>query len=261
MNKFYVIGEKSSKSLSPHIFNYWFKKYKIKATYDFVEIQSNDFNKSIKKILEDKKTKGINITIPFKKKIIQHIDNLDKHALKINAVNCVTNKYKKNGTNTDWVGYGNSLPKITNLKEKNVLILGYGGAAHAIHYYFYLKKVKNITIVNRSKKKIKFKNNICFTKNISDIEKFLIEADIIINTTPINPISKKVAKLVKPRAIISDIVYRPKNTKFLNMFPKNKKLFGITMLINQAIPSFNNWFGFNPSVDKKLLNILFSKIK
>ena len=95
MNKFYVIGEKSSKSLSPHIFNYWFKKYKIKATYDFVEIQSNDFNESIKKILEDKKTKGINITIPFKKKIIQHIDKLDKHALKINAVNCVTNKNKK----------------------------------------------------------------------------------------------------------------------------------------------------------------------
>ena len=57
--KFFVVGNNSSKSLSPTIFNYWFKKYKIKATYDFVEIQSNDFNKSIKKILEDKKTKGI----------------------------------------------------------------------------------------------------------------------------------------------------------------------------------------------------------
>ena len=92
------------------------------------------------------------------------------------------------------------------------------------------------------------------------MEKFLINADIIINTTPTNLITKSMTKLISSNVIISDIVYRPKNTKFLNMFPKNKKIFGITMLLNQAKLSFKAWFGFEPKEDKKLLSLLLKKI-
>ena len=83
MKKFYVIGNKASKSLSPIIFNYWFNKYKIKAKYSFLELNNKNFEKKIKQTLKSKDVKGLNITIPFKQKIIKHLDSLDKHSKKL----------------------------------------------------------------------------------------------------------------------------------------------------------------------------------
>ena len=261
MKKFYVIGSNSSKSLSPTIFNYWFSKYKIKASYKHLQLNNKNFDIKIKEILQDKNLVGLNITIPFKQKIMKHIDRLNKHSREINAVNCLTVRSKIIGTNTDWMGYFKTLPKNKNLKKKKILIMGYGGAALAIHYVLRKKGFKNITIVNRTKKKLKFENETKYTKSISDLGKHLNTAQIIINTTPKNPISSKNKKLVSPKALLSDIVYKPKETNFLKMFPKNKKIYGISMLLEQAIPCFKIWFGFNPSVDQKLIKVLNNKIK
>ena len=61
--------------------------------------------------------------------------------------------------------------------------------------------------------------------------------------------------------MISDIVYTPKQTDFLKEFPKNKKIYGISMLIEQAVISFELWFGFKPKVDLKLMKLLDKKTK
>ena len=262
MNNFYVIGNKTSKSLSPTIFNHWFKKYKIKAKYDFIEIKKNNFHDRIKKILSDKKTIGLNITIPYKQEIIRHLDRLDLHARNINAVNCVSiKKSKTTGINTDWEGYYKTLPKVKNLKKKNIIIIGYGGAALAIHYALKTKGFKNIEIVNRTKKRLNFEENTRFTSQKETLIYSLPNADIVINTTPTNPISKKVSKFIDKKTTLSDIVYKPKETKFLKPYTINKKIYGINMLIEQAALSFRFWFGFKPLVDKKLLKILDKKIK
>ena len=94
MKKFYVIGSKASTSLSPTIFNYWFKKYKINAKYGFIETNKENFDIKIKKLLKEKNLSGLNITIPFKKTIMKHINVLDTHSKKINAVNCLVIKSK-----------------------------------------------------------------------------------------------------------------------------------------------------------------------
>ena len=86
MKKFFVIGEKTSKSLSPTIFNHWFKKYNIKAQYNFIEIRKKNFNQKISEILNKDKVTGINVTIPFKKDIIPHLHNIDRHSKTIKAV-------------------------------------------------------------------------------------------------------------------------------------------------------------------------------
>ena len=112
MKKLYVVGNRASKSLSPTIFNYWFKKYNIKASYGYLELTEKNFHKKIKEVLEKKDTLGLNVTIPFKNKIIKHLGKIDAHAKKIGAVNCVTNKKTINGTNTDWTGYYKTLPNI-----------------------------------------------------------------------------------------------------------------------------------------------------
>ena len=86
-------------------------------------------------------------------------------------------------------------------------------------------------------------------------------ADIIINTTPKNPIEKKYSKLVKKTTLLSDIVYSPKETAFLKNFPQNNKVYGIFMLLEQAVLCFKHWFGFVPKIDSRLIKILDNKIK
>ena len=63
-------------------------------------------------------------------------------------------------------------------------------------------------------------------------------------------------KMIKKTTLLSDIVYNPKETGFLSSFTENKKIYGISMLIEQAALSFKIWLGFKPCVDKKLVKIL-----
>ena len=261
MKNFFVIGDQASKSLSPLIFNHWFKKYNIQAKYSFLEVTKKNFNSEIVKKLNDKKTQGLNVTIPFKKDIIKYLDNKNVHAQKIGAVNCVTVGKKIKGINTDWVGYLNSIKQEKINKNKNILILGFGGASQAIYYGFFFKGYKNVSVFNRSKKIINIGGTNKYTKDYSRINSYLIKSDLIINTTPINPLNKKQINLIKKTTIISDIVYKPKETPFLKKFKLNKKIYGISMLIEQALPCFKHWFGFVPVVDEVLIKKLNKKIK
>tara|TARA_B100001287_G_scaffold21553_1_gene15839 strand:+ start:3264 stop:4046 length:783 start_codon:yes stop_codon:yes gene_type:complete len=259
MNKIYVVGNKTSKSLSPLIFNYWFSKYNIKAKYEFLEVNEDSFNKEIKTLLKNRNTLGLNVTIPFKKKILSHLDWLDPHAKKIQAANFVINGQRIKGYNTDWIGYYNSIKKIISLRKQKVLLIGYGGAAQSIHYLLKSKKLKNVVIFNRTKRKILFETKTKYTK-FKNLEKYLPVSDLIINTTPTNPIKPNMVKLIRSETVLSEIVYNPRMTKFLKYFPDNKKNYGIDMLLEQAIPCFEKLFGFIPSIDSKLVKLLDAKI-
>ncbi len=261
MKIFYVVGNKASDSLSPLIFNHWFKKYKIKAKYRFIEVSESKFDKVLVDVVKEKTTHGLNITIPYKKKIIKHLDKKTIHAEKIGAVNCVTVGKKIKGTNTDWLGYLQSIKSQKISKKSKILILGFGGASKAIYYGLCVKGYKNVEVFNRSKKAIKLNNLFKYTKKYSLIDNYLSGAKLIINTTPAAPLTKKQIKLINENTIMSDIVYRPKNTIFLESFKKNKKIYGQTMLIQQAIPCFQLWFGFEPKVDKGLLRKINTNTK
>ena len=256
-----MIGDKASTSLSPLIFNHWFEKYNIRAKYYFLEVSKKNFDTEIVKKIRDKKIQGFNVTIPFKKDIIKYLDNKNIHAQNIGAVNCVTIGNKIKGINTDWVGYLNSIKQEKINKNKNILILGFGGASQAIYYGFLFKGYKNVSIFNRSKKTININRSNKYTKDYSLINSYLVKSDLIINTTPTNPLTKKQISLIKKTTIISDIVYQPKETPFLKKFKLNKKIYGISMLIEQALPCFKQWFGFVPIVDEVLIKKLNKKIK
>ena len=77
----------------------------------------------------------------------------------------------------------------------------------------------------------------------------------------LSPLWAENKKLINPKTLLSDIVYSPKETKFLKSFPKNKKIYGISMLLEQAVISFKIWFGFTPKIDKEILKILEKRIK
>lgn len=261
MKHYFVIGSKTSQSLSPLIFNHWFKQYNINAKYSYVEVKKNNFEKVLLEKISDKKTFGFNITIPFKKDIFKYISLKNSHAKNIGAINCVKIQKKNKGINTDWLGYLNSIKELKVKKSQNIIVLGYGGASKAIIYGLFHKGFNNVLVFNRSKKIVKFKEIKFFTKPYKTIDKHLTNVGLVINTTPTNPITKKQTNKINKETVVSDIVYKPKNTTFLNSFKENKKIYGISMLIEQAILSFHEWFGFSPKVDIKLIQKLNAKMK
>jgi len=270
MKKAYVIGKNTSKSLSPTIFHYWFKKYNIEGEYSFREINENDFDSAIPEILKEKGLCGLNITIPFKEKIIEHLHSIDKNAEQIGAVNCISKtKEGFKGSNTDWIGFEESIKwqekyiasKITT-KEKAILI-GYGGASKAILYSLLKSGFKKIRVFNRDFSKIKDLKNISAHK-LDEIKNYFNEADLVINTAPINYKEDFTLNTFKTNFVEDKAAHTPygfdacynQNTFFLNHFNKKKRFYGFHMLIHQAAPCFHKWYGVMPEVDIKLVILL-----
>ena len=259
--KAYVVGTNVSKSLSPLIFNYWFKKYKINGSYNYKEIKEKKFDLEIKKILQEEGVRGINVTIPFKEKIIKHLNQQNKHAKLIGAVNCVSIvKEKTKGTNTDWTGFKDCTKHI---KKRNVaIVLGYGGSAKAVIYALKQMGFKKIRVFNRTFNKIKRLKNIKPHK-LEEIPDYFYTADIIVNTIPKNFISKLLKAKQKPTNKTNktgygfDLVYNHP-TLFLDSISKTKRIYGVEMLAHQAAPCFYKWFGKKPKVDKKLIKKLIN---
>ena len=270
MKKLYVVGNRASKSLSPTIFNYWFKKYNIEGEYGFKEINEGDFNNIIPTILKEKDLCGLNITIPFKEKIIEHLHSIDKNAEKIGAVNCVSKtKEGFRGTNSDWIGFEESIKwqekhntkKI--VKKEKAILIGYGGASKAILYSLLKTGFKKIRVFNRDFSKIKNLKNISAHK-LDEIENYFEEADLVINTVPINYNKDPTINITKTNFIEDRDIHTPhgfdacynKNTFFLDHFNKKKRFYGLHMLIHQAAPCFHKWYGVMPEVDTKLVTLL-----
>ena len=119
MKKFLVIGNPIKHSLSPDLHNYWFKENNIKAVYEKRELKESDLGKLIFEI-RDKKIQGFNITVPFKKLIIPHLDELTPEAKETQSVNTVYLKDNKIiGHNTDIGGFMLSIKKLKlDMKKK-----------------------------------------------------------------------------------------------------------------------------------------------
>ena len=128
------------------------------------------------------------------------------------------------------------------------------------YYGFVFKGYKNIKVFNRTKKAVKINGVNKYTKKYTKIDKHLSNDVLILNTTPTNPLNNKQINLIQKTTIISDIVYQPKETPFLKKFKYNKKIYGISMLVEQALPCFKQWFGFSPVVDAVLIKKLHKKI-
>jgi shikimate dehydrogenase len=270
--KAYVIGTNVSKSLSPMIFNYWFNKYHIKAEYRYKEIKEGSFDKEIKTILEEDGLCGLNITVPFKEKIIRHLDTLDKHSAQIGAVNCVSKiENTLKGANTDWSGFQESLNwtqehETTKIEKKDTaIVIGYGGSAKAIIYSLSFMGFKTIRVFNRSFNKIKNLKNITPHK-LEELKDYFGEADLIVNTVPIN-FEKELGPILPWYTGVDslsatghgfDVVYNY-NTLFLSHISYPKRIYGIHMLIHQAVPCFHKWFGIRPEVDIPLVLLLRNK--
>ena len=260
--KFLVIGNPIEHSLSPKLHNYWIKKNNIKALYEKKLLKEEEIEKLILEIKEEK-IHGVNITIPFKKKVIPFLDLLTDEASKSQSVNTIYKiKDKIIGDNTDIEGFKIGL-ETTNqiIKNKKAFILGAGGVVPSIIIALKKMQISKIHLSNKT-----LIRALEIKKLFPEIEIVgwgkTINFDIIINATSLGLNKKDEIKLdyknISQNKFFYDVIYNPKETNFL----KRAKEFGAQtengkmMFVYQAQKSFFTWHNILPEIDDETLNLM-----
>jgi len=259
MKKFFVIGNPINHSLSPELHNFWIKKNNINAVYEKIKLEESELKNFINK-LRNEQIHGINVTVPFKNKVIKYLDKL---SLEVETTESVNTIYKsgKNiiGHNTDVAGFELGLrhSKI-NVLHKSILILGAGGVVPSIIYSLLSMGCKKIFLSNRTI--IKAEN---IKKKFDEIEVLkwgeIPDFDMVINATSVGLKGEglDINFNVKDK-IFYDVIYNPKETQFLKKAKErgNKIENGKFMFIYQANQSFSIWNNVIPKIDEEVLKIL-----
>ncbi|MDA9684318.1 shikimate dehydrogenase [Candidatus Pelagibacter bacterium] len=270
--KYGIIGNPIKHSLSPVLHNYWFNKYKIDASYSIIEIENSEFPDLMNKI-KDKDLAGINITLPYKQKIVPYVDILVNDAEITRSINTIylDDKGTLIGENTDVFGLQAAyLKEVNNITKKSALVIGAGGVSPSVILSLEKSGVKNISITNRTEEKCIFlKKKFKFLKIISwlNIKKELRNYDIIINATSLGLKNGQDFNFtfdkIKDDSIFIDTIYNPLETKTLKYLKdRNIKVFnGLDMFIYQGQKAFYLWNKVNPEIDQTLIELLLSKLK
>ena len=270
--KFGIIGNPIKHSLSPVLHNYWFEKYKIDAEYSIIEAEDKDLPDVVEKI-KNKYLSGINITLPFKQKIVPFLDILINDAELTSSVNTLylDNKDRIIGENTDVFGLQAAyLKEVDSASKKRALVIGAGGVSPSVILSLQKSGVREISIINRTKEKCIFLKKKFKTLNIlewTSLKKEIQNFDIIVNATSLGLKGGTDFDFdfspVKSNLIYIDTIYNPLKTKTLK-FLKNKgiKIFnGLDMFIYQGQKAFYLWNKINPEIDEKLVELLISRLR
>ena len=270
--KFGIIGNPIKHSLSPTLHNYWFKKYEIDADYSIIDVEENGLPGVID-MIRNKDLFGINITLPFKQKIVPYLDILVNDAQITSSVNTVylNDKDLLVGENSDVFGLQAAyLKEVDNISKKKALVMGAGGVSPSVILSLQKSGVRDISIINRTLEKCMFLkkkfNNLTIIE-WSKIKDEVKNFDIIINATSLGLKNGEDFDFdfdsVKQSLIYIDTIYNPLETKTLkNLKDKDIKVFnGLEMFIYQGQKSFYLWNKINPEIDQKLIELLISKLK
>ena len=259
MKKFFVIGNPIKHSLSPELHNFWIKKNKINAVYDKIKLEESELKDFINN-LRNEEIHGINVTVPFKNKVIKYLDKL---SLEVETTDSVNTIYKSGddiiGHNTDVAGFELGLrhSKI-NVLHKSILILGAGGVVPSIIYSLLSMGCKKIFLSNRTFEKAE---NIKKKFNEVEVVKWgkIPDFDIIINATSVGLKGDSLdLNLNTKDKIFYDVIYNPKETQFLKKAKENGNRIenGMYMFVYQANQSFSIWNNVIPKIDEEVLKIL-----
>lgn len=236
MIKYALLGKSLSHSFSEQYLSEKFFKEGIKNT-EYINLELDNLN-NLKDKIKELNLSGFNVTIPYKIEIISKLDFISNQAKTINAVNTVkVIEGKLHGFNTDVIGFTKSISPLLN-KRRKALILGNGGSSKAIQ--FALQKL-NISwkVVSRN---TDFDYRQITKKTIDSVE-------IIINCTPLGTYPKIEEypqlpyNLLNSKHLLYDLVYNPKQTKFLTFGLANNCSIknGEEMLVLQAEESWKIW--------------------
>lgn len=261
MKKFALIGEKVPYTYSPQIHKLWYQVKNINATYGIEEIPMNEFDKRIHEVLDQ--YDGVNITMPYKNKMMSVVDELDDVAKKIGAVNTVMKKNgKRMGYNTDLYGFSRMLDYFdVKINNKRVYIAGTGGASKSVFHSIKEREPKKIVFLSRSQT-----SDWIEGAEIVSYGKFSEgDADVVVNATPLG-MSKHEGQSplgvdqIRGCESLVDLIYNPEKTLFLKQGDQLglKTVNGLYMLVAQAIKSEEIWNDVTTTEDE--MNKIYQKI-
>ena len=250
MDKYGLIGYPLGHSFSIGYFNEKFQNECIDATYENFEIPSIE---NLTEILDSNpELKGLNVTIPYKEKVISYLDSISPEARAIGAVNVIKVNHKGNktelkGYNSDVIGFTQSIEPLLERYHKKALVLGTGGASKAIIFSLKSVGIETLTVS-------RYERQGCV--RYEDITPEMIkEYNVIVNCTPCGmyPQTDDCPNLpyeaMDSHTLLYDLIYNPDETLFLKKGKAQGATVknGLEMLLLQAFASWNFW---NSDADK-----------
>jgi shikimate dehydrogenase len=273
MKRACVIGWPIEHSRSPMIHSYWLAKYGIDGSYTKVAVPPDEIEHFLRGLAENGYS-GCNVTVPHKEQAFRLADRRDPSAIAVSAANTIwLEDGKIHAANTDTYGFMTHLNASAPGWEKNakpVVILGAGGAARAICYGFIQAGVSDIVVLNRTVQRAEaLAADLGGGVRSGDWNDRLNSpewASVIVNTTTLG--MKDQGELgidftnADPGCVVADIVYVPIETKLLRQAREKglRTVDGLGMLLHQAVPGFEKWFGVRPEVTGDLRNLVLADL-
>lgn len=259
-----VIGSPIAHSKSPQIHGHWLSTLGIQGAYIPMDVAPEDLEQVLR-TLPKMGFVGANITIPHKEAVMEIVDVITDRAALIGAVNTLT--FRADGKimadNTDGYGF------IENLRagapswvpaDGPAAVLGAGGAARAVIASLLDAGVPEILLSNRTRVRAdRLKSVFGGRVTVYDWVKagnMLDHAALVVNTTSLGMIGKPALRVpldgLRPSMVVTDLVYAPLKTKLLETAEEAgcTTVDGLGMLLHQAVPGFERWFGTRPQVDR-----------
>jgi shikimate dehydrogenase len=269
-----VIGHPVAHSRSPLIHNHWLSLHGIAGEYVREDISSAEIEAFLKAFPRNGYVGG-NVTVPYKEIAFASVSERDAVAEALGAVNTLWHKGGKLfGANTDVYGFLANLDESAphwSERTKTALVLGAGGSARAAIHGLLERSVGNVLVANRTRARAE-QLTAHFGKRIApiairDIPARLAEADLLVNTTTLGmrgepPLEIDLARL-KQGAIVYDFIYAPLETPLLAQTRRRGHIAvdGLGMLLHQAVPAFERWFGVRPKVTPELRALVVADLK
>ena len=252
-----VIAKPIRHSISPFIHNYAYQLTATNAVYLAWEVAEEQVEQSLQQ-LRVLDMLGANISMPYKKKVLPYLDQVDESAQLIGSVNTIVQKDGcLTGYNTDGLGFLKSLPKTFSIKDKKLVLLGAGGAATAIVLEAVRQGVAEIHLFIRPESLAKYQATfsplseaLSFSIILHDLSRrdqvnaMMVGADLLINATGLgmDGVSLPVPKdFTFPKGcLVADLAYFPAKTPFLQLAEKQEvqTVNGLGMLFHQAALAF-----------------------
>lgn len=276
-NAAFVIGFPISHSKSPIIHNHWLKENDLIGIYEKIEVDPQDLGQFITSFAQNG-YRGGNVTIPHKEAVLAHVDVIHPTAKRLQAANTLwIENGKIHADNTDGYGFlANIDQNKTGWDEqdqiKKSVILGAGGASRPIINGL-LDRGFDITLTNRTKSRsekiVDLFEAMGFQGKISALDwenrnQALANCSLLVNTTALGMTGQPELDIdlanLPQNALVTDIVYSPLKTGLLQQAEQrgNPIVDGLGMLLHQAVPGFEKWFGHRPIVTEQLRSLVLS---
>ncbi len=269
----FVCGHPIAHSRSPMIHGHWLALHGIDGTYEAIDVSPAAFSAFLSELQADGYAGG-NVTIPHKEAAFAAVSVRDAAAEAIGAVNTLWFEGAKLvGGNTDAYGFSANLdggaPQWRSVDH--ALVIGAGGAARAVIHALATAGIGRITIANRTRERAEDLCHLAPTSatviEMAAIAQIVPHANLVINTTSLGMDGQATLKIdlsrAQPDTIVADIVYVPLETPLLAEARQNGLIAvdGLGMLLHQAVPGFERWFGLRPNVTPDLRALIVADIE